>query len=299
MNAKQFISWLDHQSQQSVEISPEKPLIMGILNVTPNSFSDGGKFISTERACEQAFQLIAQGADLIDVGGESTKPGATAVSAEIELSRVLPVIEQIRANSDICISIDTNKSEVMEAAVRAGANIINDIYALRREGALSMAVKLAVPVCLMHMQGEPQSMQQNPHYPNGVVNEVMDFFRERIDTCMRAGISKTNLILDPGFGFGKEVEDNLTLVNKLDCFATLKCPLLLGVSRKSTIGAILHKEVGDRLIGSIALTIYAALKGVGIIRTHDVDETNQALEMINNVWSSPDCATLHPDYNKF
>ncbi len=298
MNAKQFISWLDHQSQRSVEGSPEKPLIMGILNVTPNSFSDGGKFLSTERACEQAFQLIAQGADLIDIGGESTKPGAAAVSVESELSRVIPVIEEIRMNSDICISIDTNKPEVMEAAVQAGANVINDVYALRREGALSMAVKLAVPVCLMHMQGEPQSMQQSPHYPNGVVNEVMDFFKERIATCMRAGISKANLILDPGFGFGKEVEDNLILVNQLDSFATLKCPLLLGVSRKSTIGAILHKEVTDRLIGSIALTIYAALKGVGIIRTHDVDETNQALQMINSVWSSLDRASRNSDYNK-
>ncbi len=256
---------------------------MGILNVTPNSFSDGGKFLTPDRACERAFQLISQGADLLDIGGESTKPGALPVSVDVELSRVIPVIKQIRSSSDVCISIDTNKPEVMKAAVEAGANIINDICALSSKGALEMAANLGVPVCLMHMKGQPENMQQNPHYPTGVLNEVMDFFAERINACLQAGIEKKHLILDPGFGFGKLAQDNLYLVNKLEHFAAWKLPILLGVSRKSTIGALLNKEVDDRLIGSIALTVFAALKGVGIIRTHDVDETHQALTIIHKV----------------
>jgi len=256
---------------------------MGILNVTPDSFFDGGKFLSMDRACEQAFHLITQGADLIDVGGQSTRPGAQQVSVDVELNRVIRVIEQIRINSDVCISIDTNKPEVMEAAINAGADVINDIYALRTNGALAMAAQLDVPVCLMHMQGEPHNMQQDPHYPDGVLNEVMNFFKTRIIECERAGIKKENLILDPGFGFGKRVHDNLHLVNKLDEFAALQMPLLLGVSRKSTIGAVLAKDVDKRLTGSIAVAVYAALKGIGIIRTHDVDETHQALHMIDMI----------------
>ncbi len=256
---------------------------MGILNVTPDSFSDGGKFLSIDKACEHANELISQGADLIDIGGQSTRPGAQDVSLEVELNRVIPIIEKIRATSDICISIDTNKPEVMEAAISAGANVINDIYALRTEGALEMAAKLAVPVCLMHMQGEPHTMQHAPYYPDGVLSEVTRFFMERITECQRGGIKRNNIILDPGFGFGKQVQDNLLLVKNLDSFASLGMPLLLGVSRKSTIGTVLAKEVGERLIGSIAAAVYAALKGVGIIRTHDVDETNQALHMITMI----------------
>jgi len=283
VNSKQFLGWLERQCQPSLDNSPEKPLIMGILNVTPDSFSDGGKFLSMGRACEHAFHLIGQGADLIDVGGQSTRPGAEPVSLEVELDRVIPVIEQIRANSDICISIDTNKPEVMEAAVAAGANVINDIYALRSKGALEMAAKLAVPVCLMHMQGEPHYMQNEPYYPNGVLAEVTRFFTERITECERVGIKRRNIILDPGFGFGKQVQDNLLLIKNLDSFARFAMPLLLGVSRKSTIGVVLAKEVGERLIGSIAVAVYAALKGAAIIRTHDVDETNQALHMITMI----------------
>lgn len=259
---------------------------MGVLNVTTDSFSDGGKFVSKDRACEHALTLIAQGADLIDIGGESTRPGTTQVPIETELSRVIPVIEQIRARSDVCISIDTYKPEVMNAAVHAGANIINDVYSLRTEGALAMAQKLSVPICLMHMQGIPINMQQNPHYPEGVVTAVMHFWRERISACERAGIAKHKLILDPGFGFGKLVKDNLQLINKLDVFKTFNLPVLLGVSRKSTIGAVLARDVDDRLIGSIALAVCAALKGVSILRTHDVDQTNQALQMIDAVCSS-------------
>jgi len=283
VNAKQFTSWLVQRSQLSSSSYSAKPLIMGIVNVTPDSFSDGGKFLSVDRACEQAFHLIAQGADLIDIGGQSTKPGSLTVSTEVELNRVIPVIKKIRAHSDICISIDTNKPEVMEAAVAAGADIINDIYALQVEGALVMAAKLAVPVCLMHMLGKPETMQQNSLYADGVLNAVMQFFIDRIHACEQAGIDKRNLILDPGFGFGKQIEDNLYLIKNLDEFAKLGLPLLLGVSRKSTIGAVLEKEVNDRLTGSIAVAVYAALKGVGIIRVHDVDETNQALQIIDRI----------------
>ncbi|MFT4058826.1 MAG: dihydropteroate synthase [Legionella sp.] len=283
MNSTQFLSWLACQGQLSLGSLSKKTLIMGILNVTPDSFSDGGNFFSVESACEYALKMVAHGADIIDIGGESTKPGAALVPVAVELERVIPVIKKIRAHSDISISIDTYKPEVMEAAVHAGANIINDIYALRTEGALTMAAQLRVPVCLMHMQGAPQTMQDNPQYPNGVMNTVRDFFKTRIDACVHAGIERSHLILDPGFGFGKLVENNLYLVKKLNSFSTLGLPLLLGVSRKSTIGTVLSKPVNERLMGSIAIAVYAALKGVGIIRTHDVDETNQALIMVDMV----------------
>lgn len=283
MNSDQFIDWLGRKNQSKLHNAFEKPLIMGVLNVTSDSFFDGGKFLSLDRACEHAFHLIAQGADIIDIGGESTKPGAISVPLDLELSRVIPVIEQIRANSDVCISIDTYKPETMKAAVRAGANVINDIYALRQEGALAMAAKLGVPVCLMHMQGQPQDMQYNPRYPNGVIEELMSFFAERINACEQAGIDKKHLILDPGFGFGKLVKDNLQIIYNLEQLKSFKLPLLLGVSRKSTIGAVLGKKVKDRLIGSLSAAVYAALHGVGILRTHDVDETDQALRMIEAI----------------
>jgi dihydropteroate synthase len=256
---------------------------MGVLNVTSDSFYDGGTFLSMDRACEHAFNLIAHGADIIDVGGESTKPGAIPVSLDEELSRVIPVIEHIRKNTDVCISIDTYKPQVMHAAIHAGANIINDIYALKKEGALSMAAQLDVPVCLMHMQGEPQNMQDNTHYPDGIMTELMQFFSERIKACERAGLKRKQLIIDPGFGFGKRVQHNLTLTNNLKALSCFNLPILLGVSRKSTIGAVLGNDVEKRLVGSIALAVHAALNGAGIIRTHDVDETNQALQMIEAV----------------
>lgn len=279
----QFAGWLERKSQPIAHTAFEKPLIMGVLNVTSDSFFDGGKFISMDKACEHAFNLITQGVDIIDIGGESTKPGAVQVPLDTELNRIIPVIEQIRLHSDICISIDTYKPEAMEAAVLAGANIINDIYALQKDGALAMAAKLAVPVCLMHMQGQPHNMQQNPKYPNGVMMELMQFFVERINACDIAGINKKHLILDPGFGFGKLVQDNLHLIYNLDNLKYFNLPILLGVSRKSTIGAVLGKEVSERLIGSISIAVYAALKGVGILRTHDVNETNQALVMIDAI----------------
>jgi len=280
VNTEEFLGWLDNKNQPFLIPSSEKPLIMGVLNVTPDSFSDGGCFLSSDKASEHALTLIEQGADILDVGGESSRPGSLPVSVDVELSRVIPVIEQIRKQSDVCISIDTYKPEVMCAAVHAGANIINDIYALRTKNALTMAAQLDVPICLMHMQGTPSKMQQNPQYSDGVVNDVTAFFKERVNACLQEGIIKERLILDPGFGFGKSVRDNLEVSTNLDKFQEFGIPILLGVSRKSTIGALLNKEIHNRLIGSIALTVYAALKGVSIIRTHDVAETNQALQMI-------------------
>lgn len=256
---------------------------MGVINVTPDSFSQGGKAVSTKKSCDEAHQLIAQGADLIDIGGESTKPGAMQVPLDEELARVIPVIEGIRKQTDCCISIDTYKPEVMRAAVKAGANLINDIYALRKEGALATAYELSVPVCLMHMQGTPQTMQDNPHYPEGVMRDVCQFFEERIEACRMAGINTNTLLLDPGFGFGKKVSDNLTIMKQLAYFKRFKKPILLGVSRKSTIGLLLNKEVNQRLAGGITFAVYAALKGLSLIRTHDVDETNQALQLIEAI----------------
>lgn len=282
MNVNQFLAWLDHKATFS-NTTFEKPLIMGIVNATPDSFSDGGGFVSTNQCGDQALTWIEQGADIIDIGGESTKPGAIPVPLDLELSRIIPVIEYIRKQTDCCISIDTYKPQVMQEAIRAGANLINDVNALRAEGALEMAAQLAVPVCLMHMLGNPQTMQIQPHYELGVVARVKQFFEERIRECSRVGININQLILDPGFGFGKEVMDNLALVNQLHEFKVFNRPLLLGVSRKSTVGAIVGKVVNERLIGSIALGVYAALKGVNILRVHDIDATQQALKMINAV----------------
>ncbi len=256
---------------------------MGILNVTPNSFSDGGLFLTENQACQHAQILIQQGVDIIDIGGESSKPGAETVSVVEEIARVIPVIERIRTFSDVCISIDTCKSEVMEAAVLAGASIINDISALTGAGAIETAAGLNVPVCLMHMQGVPKSMQDNPHYALDIIDEINCFFQQRIDACLNAGIRRDNLILDPGFGYGKTVQHNLLIVKRLHEFKSHQLPLLLGVSRKSTIGTVLKKTVHQRLPGSIATAVYAALHGVSIIRTHDVDETNQALQMVHAI----------------
>lgn len=257
---------------------------MGVLNVTPDSFFDGGNYLAVDNALQHALSLIQQGADIIDIGGESAKPYAKQVSLEVELTRVIPVIKKLRRESDVCISIDTYKPEVMQAAVEAGANIINDIYALRQPGALTMAAQLAVPVCLMHMQGEPSNMQQNPYYRHGVVDEICQFFTERIKACELAGINKNLLLLDPGFGFGKLIKDNLQLVYNLQEFFTLGMPILLGISRKNTIGAILDKETDQRLIGSLTLALFSAMKGVGILRTHDVDETRQALKILEMLY---------------
>lgn len=285
MNKEQFHLWRQKAVVQTVQSITYcgKPLIMGVLNVTPDSFSDGGYFLETEKACARAREMIEQGVDIIDVGGESTKPGAKPISSEEELQRVLPIIKHIRNISDICISIDTYKAEVMEAAAGAGVSLINDICALKSAESMAAAAKLNLPVCLMHMRGMPESMQNNPMYDNDVVDEIDSFFTQRIAACLAAGISREQLILDPGFGFGKSVSHNLSIVKKLSEFQHHQLPLLLGASRKSTIGAVLQKPVDGRLIGSLATAIFAALQGVSIIRTHDVDETNQALQMVDAI----------------
>lgn len=284
MNSEQLIEWCQakHQCVES-KAYQNKPLIMGILNVTPDSFSDGGKYISLDQACLRAEQLIQDGADLIDIGGETSQPGAVPISIDEELARVIPVIERIRANSDIAISVDTYKAQVMKESVQAGASMINDIMALRSPDAMQVASTFEIPVCLMHMHGLPQTMQNNPIYSMDVVEEINQFFFERIDACERSGIKRERLIIDPGFGFGKSVKDNLSIIKRLGEIQCHRTPVLLGVSRKSTIGAVLQKPVGERLLGGIAIALHAALNNMAIIRTHDVDETYQALHMLDAI----------------
>jgi dihydropteroate synthase len=254
------------------------PLVMGILNVTPDSFSDGGHFTRVDQARQHALQMQAEGAAIIDVGGESTRPGAAAVGSDEELERVIPVIEAIRQESDIPVSIDTSKPEVMQAAVAAGADLINDVRALQAPGALEAAAALAVPVCLMHMQGEPRSMQAAPRYTN-VVAEVRGFLQERVAACEAAGIARQRLILDPGFGFGKTLEHNLQLLHGLPQIVAVGLPVLVGLSRKSMIGKLLDVPVEARLPASVALAGLAVWLGATIVRAHDVQATVQAVRM--------------------
>ena len=258
------------------------PRIMGIINVTPDSFSDGGKFFATDAALTQARKLVEEGADILDIGGESTRPNAEPVSAQEEIDRVAPVIEAISAELDVPISIDTLKADVMRAAVAAGAGLINDVNALRSEGALQAAVDLNVPVCLMHMQGTPQTMQQEPQYDD-VVSEVERFLLERVDACKAAGISDDKIMLDPGFGFGKRARHNLRLMKHLSRFTALPYPVLVGVSRKSIIGEMLKVSVEERLAGSLSLASVAVWQGAKLIRTHDVQATRQAVNLTHHV----------------
>ncbi|HJX18813.1 MAG TPA: dihydropteroate synthase [Acidiferrobacterales bacterium] len=257
--------------------------IMGILNITPDSFSDGGIFLAHDAAVAHALTMVEEGADIIDVGGESTRPGAQAVSVQEELDRVVPVIEAIACAVPVPISIDTSKPEVMRAAVAAGAGVINDVRALRATGAVETAAALAVPVCLMHMQGEPRSMQQNPAYTN-VVGEVRDFLYERIETCIAAGITRDRLIIDPGFGFGKSVVHNLELLRRLSELRALGAPILAGLSRKSMIGALLGLPMAQRLQASVALALIAVQNGAGMLRVHDVRATREAIRMFEAVY---------------
>ncbi len=261
---------------------PDSPVVMGILNVTPDSFSDGGRFTTVERALQQARQMIAEGAMIIDIGGESTRPGAMGVSTDEELQRVIPIIEAIRAESEITLSIDTSKAEVMAAAVGAGANLINDVRALRDDNALATAAALNVPVCLMHMQGEPRSMQDAPRYQD-VVGDVMAFLRQRVESCLAAGMAAEQIILDPGFGFGKTLEQNLVLFKHLDRFTAMGHPLLVGVSRKSMIAGVLDVPVKARLSAGLALAGLAVWLGARIIRAHDVQQTVHAVKMCHAV----------------
>jgi dihydropteroate synthase len=259
-----------------------RPLVMGILNVTPDSFSDGGRYAALDAALERAAQIVAEGAAIIDVGGQSTRPGALAVEESVEIARVVPVIEGIAASCNVAISVDTSRPKVMAAAVAAGACIINDVYALRAPGARACAAAAQVGVCLMHMQGEPRTMQDSPHY-NDVVSEVIGFLSGERQACVAAGIAGDAIAFDPGIGFGKSLEHNLTLLRELPRFAQLAAPLLIGVSRKSVIGKILGKAVGDRLHGGLGLAALAVSRGARIIRTHDVGPTYDAIVSVSAV----------------
>ena len=263
----------------SVLTISSKLQIMGVINTTPDSFSDGGKFDTLDKAVAQARQMIATGADILDVGGESTRPGSQAVDEQQEIARTIPLITAIRQFSAIPISIDTNKSAVMRAAVDAGADIINSIWALRLGDSLQVAAELDVPVCLMHMQGTPDTMQQNPSYQD-VVAEVLEFLQARVDAALAAGIAAHNIIVDPGFGFGKTLEHNLLLLKSLPAFRKLGVQVLVGMSRKGMIGAILDKPADQRLYGSLSVAVIAAMQGADILRVHDVAETADALAMV-------------------
>jgi dihydropteroate synthase len=255
------------------------PQVMGILNVTPDSFSDGGRFGQRDAALRHAEAMWRAGASLIDVGGESTRPGARAVSPVEELERVAPIVEAIAAELDVIISVDTSTPAVMRETARLGAGLINDVRSLQRDGALDAAADSGLPVCLMHMRGEPSTMQQSPHYADVLV-EVRDFLVERMAACTAAGIALERLILDPGFGFAKTQEHNLRLFKHLQSLHELGRPLLVGVSRKSMIGRALNREVGERLSGSLALAALAITKGAHILRVHDVPETVDVVRML-------------------
>jgi dihydropteroate synthase len=256
--------------------------VMGILNVTPDSFSDGGRFTHTDAALHQARRMLAEGASIIDVGGESTRPGAKPVSEQEEMDRVVPVVERITRELDVIVSIDTCKAPVMRAACAVGAHMINDVRALREDAGLTTAAQLRVPVCLMHMQGEPRTMQHQPTYQD-VVAEVQAFLQQRVQACLAAGIAADQLILDPGFGFGKQLQHNLLLFRHLPQLVKLGYPVLVGVSRKSMLGAILDLPVEQRLAGSLGLAALAVWLGASIIRAHDVGPTLQAIRAVQAV----------------
>lgn len=255
---------------------------MGILNVTSDSFSDGGRFLSPDSALEQAALMVTEGADIIDVGGESTRPRAVSISVNEELDRIAPVIESIVAELDVTVSIDTNKAEIMQAAVELGASMINDVFALRREGAIEMAAELNCAICLMHMQGEPESMQQAPHYDR-LPDDVIDFLQGRVDACEAFGIGRDRLIIDPGFGFGKSDRHNLEILANLDQFAALGLPILVGLSRKQTLGKLTGQSVHGRTAASVAAELIAVQKGASFVRTHNVAATVDAMTVLQAV----------------
>ncbi len=258
-------------TDQTISSTQPKPQIMGILNITPDSFSDGSQYNSVDAAFERAQLMLQQGVDIFDIGGESTRPGADPVSAEQEIARVVPVIEKVAALG-LPISVDTSKAQVMRAAVDAGATMINDVRALQQPGALQAAVDLQVPICLMHMQGQPRQMQTNPTYVD-VVEEVTEFLVNRAHVCQQAGVGKHLISLDPGFGFGKTLQHNLELLDRMDYLVSQGYPVLAGLSRKSMLGLITDKPVEQRLSASLAVALVAMQKGARFIRVHDVAET--------------------------
>lgn len=266
------------------------PSVMGVLNVTPDSFSDGGQLyqgssVSDTLLLEKAISMVDAGASFLDIGGESTRPGAAVISVQEELDRVIPAIELIKKEMGVLISIDTSTPQVMMEAANAGVDMINDVRALSREGALAAAVSTGLPVCLMHMQGEPETMQVNPEY-HDVFTQVSEYLNYRVDRCVAAGVDRKNILLDPGFGFGKTLAHNLELLNRLNELKAMGLPLLVGMSRKSMIGQVLDKPIEERLYGSLAVATIATIKGADIIRVHDVAETVDAVKMAVAVMAS-------------
>jgi dihydropteroate synthase len=277
-----------HFSCGKFQLDLTTPCVMGIVNVTPDSFSDGGKFSQTNQAIAHALKLAEEGADILDIGGESTRPNATPVSLQEELDRVIPVIEglvkqfkQVK-QVNIPLSIDTYKPAVMKAAIDAGASIVNDVRALQEEGALEIVAKSNAGVCLMHMQGTPQTMQNNPHYDD-VVNDVKAFLKARLQASIHAGIEASRIVLDPGFGFGKTREHNIRLIRELESLAELGQPLLVGLSRKSVLGQVTGNDIDARLYASIAASVISAMKGAKILRVHDVKATVEALKVVSAI----------------
>lgn len=271
---------ITYQNQQGFDrlLDLRRPNIMGILNFTPDSFSDSGQFFSLDKALFQVEKMLQDGADIIDIGGESTRPNAPIVSLDDELERVVPLVEAVRKRFDCLISVDSSKAEVFRQAAAAGADLLNDVRALQAPDALETASQLGLPVCLMHMQGTPQTMQQAPDYDD-VVEEVADFLNQRIFACLTAGIPKSHIILDVGFGFGKTVQHNYQLLKHLNAFVQSGYPVLAGLSRKSMIGNVLNKPVEQRTIGSVAGALLAVQNGAKIVRVHDVAETADALKI--------------------
>lgn len=267
---------------QNLELDP--PVVMGILNVTPDSFSDGGHYVEPRTALERARRMRDAGAAIIDIGGESTRPGAEPVTAAEEIERVMPIVEPLVADG-VTVSVDTSKAEVMRCAIEAGVAMINDVNALRAEGALEVCAGSSVAVCVMHMQGEPRSMQSNPQYGE-VVGEIYDFLALRIKACLAAGIERGHIVIDPGFGFGKTLTHNLQLLRNLERFTTLGVPVLAGLSRKSLLGPLTGRRIDARLAGSVALATLAVASGASIIRAHDVAETVDAVAVASAVRSA-------------
>jgi dihydropteroate synthase len=259
-----------------------KVKVMGILNVTPDSFSDGGQFTCVDSALKKVDQMVENGVDIIDIGGESTRPGAAEVSVKDEIVRVIPLLKAIKLRFDINVSIDTSKAEVMSEAIVHGADMINDVRALQNKGCFEVVAQSDIAICLMHMQGMPRTMQHNPQYSN-VITDILEFFRQRIDFCERNGINKKRLVLDPGFGFGKTLAHNYEVLAQLALFKSLGLPVLAGISRKSMIGNLLNREVDERLAGSLTAAIVAIQQGANIIRVHDVQESVDAINILKAV----------------
>jgi dihydropteroate synthase len=277
---------MSKNTQKKILTSTQRQLnkvkVMGILNVTPDSFSDGGQFTCVDSALKKVDQMVENGVDIIDIGGESTRPGAAEVSVKDEIVRVIPLLKAIKLRFDINVSIDTSKAEVMSEAIVHGADMINDVRALQNKGCFEVVAQSDIAICLMHMQGMPRTMQHNPQYSN-VITDILEFFRQRIDFCERNGINKKRLVLDPGFGFGKTLAHNYEVLAQLALFKSLGLPVLAGISRKSMIGNLLNREVDERLAGSLTAAIVAIQQGANIIRVHDVQESVDAINILKAV----------------